>query len=291
MFYADQPQTEPALTRPVVIRWEAAVYLVILVLAIFTRFYTLGDRVMSHDESLHTKFSYDLYAQGIYRHTPLMHGPILFHATALMYTLFGHDDFTARIYPAVLGVLMVMFPLLFRRWLGRWGAILAAVMILISPLLLYYNRYIREDTPSIFYSMIMVYCTFMYLDGPDNQRRKARWLYIFSAAMLASMASKESAFIYIAIFGSFLTLYWAVRLVQYFFGLPGRTLMYFAAMAVLLAGVISLAMYVVLSIAPLDTATTLGPESQGYVSLVTWTALVAITALALIVGTLSLIHI
>ncbi|HEX2907082.1 MAG TPA: hypothetical protein VHO69_09500, partial [Phototrophicaceae bacterium] len=125
----------PVASRPrqgvLALNWEVAVFLVILVLAIFTRFYNLGARVMSHDESLHTKFSYDLYQNGIYQHTPLMHGPILFHVTALNYALFGDNDFTARIYPAVLGVLMVMFPLLFRRWLGRWGAILAAIMILI----------------------------------------------------------------------------------------------------------------------------------------------------------------
>ncbi len=275
-----------ALTRRFALNWEVALYIAILILAIFTRFYILGDRTMSHDESLHTKFSWDLYRQGVYVHTPLMHGPILFHVTALMYALFGDNDFTARIYPAVLGVLMVMFPILFRRWLGRWGALLASIMILISPLLLYYNRYIREDTPSIFYTLVMVYCTFMYLDGPAHQRRRARWLYIFAAAMLASLASKEVAFIYIAVFGSFLTLYWLVRLGQHFFRLPGRSLMYLLSIAVLAAGVVALAMYVVLSIAPLETALTLGPGSQEYTSLLTWTALVFAVALIALGGTM-----
>lgn len=274
------------LSRRLTINWEVIVYIAILIVAIFTRFYILGDRTMSHDESLHTKFSWDLYRQGVYVHTPLMHGPILFHVTALMYALFGDNDFTARIYPAVLGVLMVMFPVLFRRWLGRWGAILASIMILISPLLLYYNRYIREDTPSIFYTMVMVYCTFMYLDGAGRERRRARWLYIFAAAMLASLASKEVAFIYIAVFGSFLTLYWLMRLGQHFFRLPGKTLMYFLSVAVLMAGVVALAMYIVLSIAPLDTALALGPGTQEYVSLLNWTLLVLVMALLILGGTL-----
>ncbi len=268
------------------LNWEVAIYLVILLLAIFTRFYILGDRVMSHDESLHTKFSHDLYSDGIYQHTPLMHGPILFHATALMYTLFGDNDFTARIYPAVLGVLMVLFPILFRRWLGRWGAILASIMVLISPLLLYYNRYIREDTPSIFYTLVMVYCTFMYLDGPRHLRRRARWLYIFAAAMLASMASKEVAFMYIAIFGSVLTLYWLVHLGQYFFKLPGRTIFYFLSLAVLLSGVAALGMYVVLSVNPLDTALALGAGTQEFTSLIVWSLLVFGAVFVVILGTL-----
>jgi len=209
--YSEGRSSEGWFNRSFTLNWETTIYIIILLLAIFTRFYDLGTRTMSHDESLHTKFSWDLYKNGIFQHTPLMHGPILFHMTALDYFLFGDNDFTARIYPAVLGILMVMFPLLFRRWIGRWGAILASIMFLISPLILYYNRYIREDTPSIFFTLIMVYCTLMYLNGPLNLRRKARWLYIFSAAMLASLATKEVAFIYLGIFFAILFLYWLVR--------------------------------------------------------------------------------
>ena len=42
--------------------WEKAVYLLILVVAIVTRFWDLGARGMSHDESLHTLYSWKLYA-------------------------------------------------------------------------------------------------------------------------------------------------------------------------------------------------------------------------------------
>ncbi|MBZ0285977.1 MAG: TIGR03663 family protein, partial [Anaerolineae bacterium] len=281
-----QPATNPLnrwLAKVFPLNWETAIYIVILLLAIFTRFYQLGDRTMSHDESLHTKFSWDLYANGVFQHTPLMHGPILFHMTALNYFLFGDNDFTARIYPAVLGVLMVMFPVLFRRWIGRWGAILASIMFLISPLILFYNRYIREDTPSIFFTLVMVYCTFMYLNGPTHLRRKARWLYIFSAAMLGSMATKEVAFMYLAIFFSILLVYWLARMAEYFFHLPGKTLMYFASLSVLVAGIAALAMYVVLEITPLNTALSNGPGTLEFASFFKWTlAIIAATATVII---------
>lgn len=238
------------LSRHLSINWEVIVYLVIFFAAIFTRFYILGDRVMSHDESLHTRFSYNLYADGNFQHTPLMHGPILFHMTALNYYLFGANDFTSRIYPALLGVIMVMFPLLFRRWLGKWGAILASVMLLISPLLLYYNRYIRHDTPSILAGMLMAYCILMYLNGPANQRRRAHWLYIFAAAMIWNLGSKETAFIYIAIFGTFLFLYWLTRLAQYRYDLRGKPIFYTLMIGILLGGVLTLAMYIIVDIIP-----------------------------------------
>ena len=238
------------LSTRVPLNWEVAAYLVILLLALFTRFYILDQRVMSHDESLHTRFAYNLYNEGNFAHTPLMHGPVLFHATALAYFLFGDSDFSGRIYTAVLGVLMVMFPMLLRPWLGRWGAALASLMFLISPLLLYYNRYIRHDTPSIFFGLIMAYCILQYINGSPRFRRRAYWLYIFAAAMILNLGSKETAFIYIAIFGSFLCIYFLVRLAQHIYDLEGKPLFYMLVLGILVGGVMTLGMYIIVDIVP-----------------------------------------
>ena len=238
------------LAQRITVNWEFALYLVIFMLAVFSRFYMLEDRVMSHDESLHTRFSYDLYRDGNFQHTPLMHGPVLFHATAFSYFLFGDSDFSSRIYPALLGVLMVMFPLLLRKWLGRWGALIASFLLLISPLLLYYNRYIRHDTPSIFYGMVMAYCILMYLNGSPRFRRRAYWLYLFAAAMVLNLGSKETAFIYIAIFGSFLCIYFAVRLLQQRYDWSGRPLLQGVLLGILLGGMMMLGMYIIVDIIP-----------------------------------------
>ena len=240
------------LSQRLTLNWELAAYIFILVLALFSRFHMLDARVMSHDESLHTRFAYNLYNEGNFQHTPLMHGPVLFHATAFSFYLFGDGDFSGRIYTALLGVLMVMFPLLWRRWLGRWGALLASVMILISPLLLYYSRYIRHDIPSIFFAMVMAHCILMYMRGPGRTRRRGYWLYIFAAAMILNLGSKETAFLYIAIFGSFLLLYFLVRLAQRRFALPGKFIFYSLMLGILLGGMMTLGMYIVVDIIPAE---------------------------------------
>ena len=236
------------LAQAYTLNWEAITYVVIFVTAIFTRFFMLGDRVMSHDESLHTRYSYNLAEDGNFQHTPLMHGPVLFHITALFYFLFGANDFTSRIYPALLGVLIVMMPLLFRRWIGKWGAILASIMLLISPITLYYNRYIRHDTPNIFFSLVMIYSMFMYLSGPAEQRRRTHWLYVIAGAMLLNLGSKETAFIYVFIIGVYLALYWFVRLAQRYWNAPGRSMLYTLVMAFGVGGVAALGMFTTLSI-------------------------------------------
>lgn len=280
------------LGRSFKLNWEVVVFIVILLLAIFTRFYVLGDRVMSHDESLHTRFSYNLYSEGNFNHTPLMHGPILFHANALAYYLFGDNDFSGRVYTAALGVLLVMVPLLYRRWLGRWGTILASTMFLISPLILYYNRYIRHDTPSILSALLMIWAMMMYTNGPPNQQRRAYWLYIIAGAMIWNLGSKETAFIYIAIIGIFLFLYFMVRLLQYLFSLPGKNIFYTGMIGIFTGGVMSLGMYIILDIVKFD----LFPEEGSVIfsalstgeqqTFIIWTILIIASVILMIFGTL-----
>ncbi|MCY4145419.1 MAG: TIGR03663 family protein [Chloroflexi bacterium] len=232
------------------LNWQLAVYILIFLLAVFSRFYMLGERVMSHDESLHTRYSYNFYKEGDFAHTPLMHGPVLFHATALSFYFFGDSDFSGRLYTAVLGVMLVMFPLLWRRWLGRWGSLLASLMILISPLLLYYSRYIRHDTPSILFGMIMAYCILQYLDGGARVRGRAYWLYLFAAALILNLGSKETAFIYLGILGSFLTIFFLARLAQARLDLRGKPLFQQVVLGILLGGMMTLGMYILVDIIP-----------------------------------------
>ena len=124
------------LDRPVLsaitLNWEKIIFVFILILAVASRFYHLGDRVMSHDETSHVYFSW-LYEQGNgYTHDPVTHGPLQFHLVALTYFMFGDNDFTARIPAATFSVATVFFMWYFRRHLGRAGALIAANY---SPLL------------------------------------------------------------------------------------------------------------------------------------------------------------
>jgi len=198
---------EPVLARFLTLDMERVAYLALFILAIVSRFWDLGARVMSHDESLHTRYSWGLYRGDGFQHTPLMHGPVLFHMVALSYLLFGDSDFSARIYPALLGVLIVMFPLFLRRWLGKWGALSASFMFLISPMILYYSRYIREDMPAIMGALIMVFAIWRYIEN-----RQFKYLVWLAFGQFYLFASKEVSFIYVAIFGSFLTCYFVYRL-------------------------------------------------------------------------------
>jgi uncharacterized protein (TIGR03663 family) len=191
----DTIQRKFSLDTPVLslftLNWELALYVTFFLLAVVTRFYDLGARVMSHDESLHTLYSWNLYAGKGYQHDPLMHGPSLFHITALMYFLFGDSDFSARIGPALFGIAMVILPYWFRPWLGRLGALSVSFMILISPGLLYYSRYIRHDTFLDFFTLLMFLAFFQIM-----RTQSTRWLYIGAAATALMLSTMEAAYIH-----------------------------------------------------------------------------------------------
>jgi uncharacterized protein (TIGR03663 family) len=172
---------------------EVIVFTVLIILAILTRFYNLGARTMSHDETTHVYFSWQ-YEQGKgYQHDPLSHGPLQFHLIALSYFLLGANDASARVPAAVFGVLAVGMVWLFRRWLGRRGTWVAAALMLVSPFMLYYSRYARNEAFVVVEALLMMWACFRYLET-----RQAKWLYILTAALALQYATKETAFIYVA---------------------------------------------------------------------------------------------
>ncbi len=182
------------LDTPILERWhinlEVALYILLAVVAAVAVFYNLGARTQSHDESLHTLYSWKLYAGQGYEHNPMMHGPFLFHANALAYFLFGVNDFTARIVPALFGIALVLLPALLRKELGRVGALAVAVMTLISPSTLFHARYIRNDIYMMVWAMLMTVALFRYFDS-----KQPKWLYLGGLAVTLSLCTKETAYI------------------------------------------------------------------------------------------------
>jgi len=175
------------------------IFIVLILLAFVTRFMDLGTRVMSHDETTHVYFSWLFEQNGTYSHDPLSHGPLQFHLVALSYFLFGDSDATARFPAAIAGVISVGMLWYFKRWLGEKGAIAAAVMMLISPFMLYYSRYVRNEMLVVPLVLLMFLAMFRYMET-----RQSKWLFIFALSLSLHFATKETAYIHTAVLLIFL---------------------------------------------------------------------------------------
>lgn len=120
----------------------------------------------------------------------MLHGPLLFHVQAALFRLFGDSDLTARLWPALAGVGLVLSPYGFRRELGRGRALLAGWLLLLSPSVAFYSRYLRND----------VWCAWMSLLAMRalldlRQSWKLRSLLLLAFAFWGNFAAKETAFL------------------------------------------------------------------------------------------------
>lgn len=203
--WLDRP-IHPALP---VITNEVVIFVLIILFAVITRFYDLGSRVMSHDESLHTYFSWLLYRGQGYEHSPMMHGPFQFHIVALTYFLFGATDFTSRIPTALFSIAIVWMVWYWRRYLGKWGALITGVLLVISPYMLYYGRYVRNESFVAFSGIVMLYAMLRHFEEGGK-----KYLYFFAAALALHFTSKETSFIYTAQALLYLAVYFVVKVTR-----------------------------------------------------------------------------
>ena len=181
--------------------WEIAFYLIVISLAALTRFWDLGTRAMHHDESIHAFFALDYL--NAYQHNPLTHGPFQFFGINLVFNIFGESEVSARGLAAISGVVLVALPFFLRSFMGRWACMLASLMLLLSPTILYFTRFVRNDAYMAVWTLALVICLWKFAS-----ERKARYLYATAAILGLSFATKESSFITIVIMGGFFLLVW-----------------------------------------------------------------------------------
>lgn len=215
------PQKDPTawLDRPILKEFprftvEVLLASLIILITIISRFAILGERVMSHDEVNHVVPSYSLYQGKGYAHDPVTHGPMQFHLVALSYFLFGDSDTSSRVPAALFSVATVIVVLIgFRSYLGRTGALIGGFLFMISPYMLFYGRYTRNEAFVALFGVLTLLFALRYL---ENGQKK--YLYGLAAVTALQFATKETAFIYTAQF----LLFFAVVFLQDVVTLPWR---------------------------------------------------------------------
>ena len=126
---------------PVALPWltvEVALYGLLGLMALVSRFYALGDRPLTAPEAAQALHAWQSTSGP--GGDALAASPLLFAGQALAFALFGAGDGTARLLPALAGTALVALPYLLRHRLGRVGALAASALLLISPTVLFSSR-------------------------------------------------------------------------------------------------------------------------------------------------------
>ena len=196
------------------IGWVEWCFLGLVALALGMRMWELGGRAMHYDEAIHVHYAWKLvnsdgalggwpWAFGQdFIHSPWMHGPFQIEFTAFMFRVFGHvplfgdSDVTARLGYVLFGTALVGLPYFLRDYLGRIGALLAGVMLTLSPVMLYFSRFGRNDILMAFWALALLILMWRYL-----HEGRHRYLYLAAAVLAFMFSTKETAYIVTLIFG------------------------------------------------------------------------------------------
>src|SRR5262245_13833031 len=121
--------------------------------------------------------------------TPLVaHTPLMFSVNALTMALVGSDNAATRMPTVIVGTLIVLFPLCFRRWFGPSRSLIRAGLLPISPVLLTASRTMSGSVWSTALALGAV-----FLVGKFYETRRATYGVAATTAIALLILMSESA--------------------------------------------------------------------------------------------------
>ena len=179
------------------------------VLSLLLRLLGLGGRTFHWDEGRVGYWILRYHETGEFAYRPIIHGPFVQHADALLFHVVPATDFWARFPVAVVTAALPLTAWLLRRHLDDREVVALGLLLTVQPLLLYYSRFMRSD-------MLVgafAFAAFALLVRAYDTRRLGPAVAA-SAALALGVASKENAILYVACFGGAASVCYDHRLVR-----------------------------------------------------------------------------
>ena len=104
--------------------------------------------------------------------------PLYVTLTALLSQILGSSDAVMRLVPAAAGSALVMVPWLLRRRLGQTGALIAGLLLLVSPTVTAASRTADGTALALLALLLLLVALVRYMDGGDR-----RWLLLGAAVL------------------------------------------------------------------------------------------------------------
>lgn len=157
-------------------------YLLAVATAIFLRFYWLELKPLHHDEGVNSYFLLNLANRWDYKYDPTnYHGPSLYYFVLLLVKTLGQSDFALRAFPALCGVLTVVWMWGLRHGLGLVGMPVAAWSLALSPGLVYYSRDFIHESSFGFFTVGMIVTAYHW-----RQKYSLIWCAVFTGLLFVT---------------------------------------------------------------------------------------------------------
>lgn len=155
-------------------------WIILLALALMLRLAALDAVPLAPDEAASALASLDA-ARGA-GWPASVESPLLLVGNALLFTFFGGGDGIARLLPALVGIALVGLPYFWRKHLGEIGALSAAGLLLVSPLVLFASRRLESATIGVLGAGLLL--TALLTDDESSESgRVMPWLTGFGIAI------------------------------------------------------------------------------------------------------------
>ena len=120
-----------------------AAAIVISALAVLLRLLGLGSVSLTMNEAENAMTALRLFENG-------SQGQLLYELpTALLFKMFGSSEFTARLFPAMMGMLLAFLPFMFIDKIGKQKACVLSFVLAVDPALLFWSKRADAVIPAI----------------------------------------------------------------------------------------------------------------------------------------------
>ncbi len=166
----------------------------LLLAALLLRLVDAGRRPLQFDEGQIAYAASRLADGGDLAYTPVLHGPLHLDLAALSQVILGHGEAALRVPAALAGTALVACCLGLRRPFGDRAAAAAACALALSPTLLYYSRFSREEL-----LLCALTLGFVVVAAAAAQGVKPWHPAALGALLAAIFGTKEAAFLEVPI--------------------------------------------------------------------------------------------
>ncbi len=172
----------------VLISLELVIYIALILLSLTLRFAELGTFPLNDQEAHEALAAYRVVDSRAAGGPLIANNPLMFAANTLLMTVVGSDTATPRLPTVLLAVLLVMSPVLFRRWVGPTNALIAAGLLAVSPVLFTTSRLMGGTVWSMALAVGGAYLVGMFIET----RRAAYALAATSAALMLILMAEPA---------------------------------------------------------------------------------------------------
>jgi len=166
--------------------------LAVAAVALVARFVLLGSRVAHFDEARVAWWGLDYLETGETGYRYIIHGPLMQHLHRPLFATVGASDFVMRAPVAVVGGLLPLVALWFRRHLDDVETVALAALLAFDPILLYYSRFARSTVLVAAFCFVSFAALVCWCDGDGRG-----YLFVAAAFLALGFGAKENAVVYV----------------------------------------------------------------------------------------------